>query len=147
VNSPVISTKDAEPVTILPDMLALSDAATQLAQSAFEAAKNALAPMVVVEGRPKASLIEQHQYLAHGLSWIATYTEVFRQMNDWAQRLDAEGKFGDTEALILQIGCGEYLNQLLGGIPMSQNEMIRLSDFGIDWHALKGAGSPRRAWP
>jgi (2S)-methylsuccinyl-CoA dehydrogenase len=142
VNSPVISTKDAEPVTILPDMLALSDAATQLAQSAFEAAKNALASMVVIEGRPKASLIEQHQYLAHGLSWIATYTEVFRQMNDWAQRLDAEGKFGDTEALILQIGCGEYLNQLLGGIPMSQNEMIRLSDFGIDWHTLNGADSP-----
>ena len=34
-------------------------------------------------------------------------------------------RFGETEALILQIGFGEYLAQLAGGIPMSQSEIVR----------------------
>ncbi|MGA0301831.1 MAG: acyl-CoA dehydrogenase family protein, partial [Paracoccaceae bacterium] len=41
------------------------------------------------------------------------------------------GRFGETEQLILQISFGEYLNQILGGIPMSQNEIVRLSDLGL----------------
>jgi (2S)-methylsuccinyl-CoA dehydrogenase len=35
------------------------------------------------------------------------------------------------EALILQISYGEYLNQIVGGIPMSQGEVARLQDLGL----------------
>jgi len=35
------------------------------------------------------------------------------------------------EALILQIGTGEYLAQILGGIPMTQGEILRPSDLGL----------------
>ena len=38
----------------------------------------------------------------------------------------------DIEALILEIGCGEYLWQLACGIPMSQGEMTRPQDLGLD---------------
>ena len=36
------------------------------------------------------------------------------------------------EKLILQIGAGEYLAQLRGGLIMSQGEIARLSDIGVD---------------
>ena len=40
---------------------------------------------------------------------------------------------GEMEKLILQIGFGEYLAQIAGGIPMSQGEVARLSDLGVTW--------------
>jgi (2S)-methylsuccinyl-CoA dehydrogenase len=46
-------------------------------------------------------------------------------MHAWAERLNGEGKFGEVEQLILQIGLGEYLWQIYGGIPMSQGEILR----------------------
>jgi len=66
------------------------------------------------------------------LSWLATYVESLRQMQNWAERLQADGKFGEIEQLIHQIAFGEYLAQLRGGIPMSQGEIIRLNDIGVD---------------
>ena len=36
-----------------------------------------------------------------------------------------------SSALILQIGFGEYLAQLAGGIPMSQTEIVRPHDLGL----------------
>ncbi len=38
---------------------------------------------------------------------------------------------GETEALILQIGFGEYLAQIGGGFPMSQGEIVRPADLGL----------------
>jgi (2S)-methylsuccinyl-CoA dehydrogenase len=45
------------------------------------------------------------------------------------------------EALILQIGFGEYLNQIAGGIPMSQGETARLADLGLAWTPGRGRGA------
>ncbi|NNC59288.1 MAG: acyl-CoA/acyl-ACP dehydrogenase, partial [Erythrobacter sp.] len=50
---------------------------------------------------------------------------------DWAARGSAGGRFGEVEALVLQIGFGEYLHQLISALPMSQNEMLRPGDLGI----------------
>ena len=41
----------------------------------------------------------------------------------YAERMQAEGKFGEIEDLQVRIGFGEYLAQILGGIPMSQGEI------------------------
>ena len=38
---------------------------------------------------------------------------------------------GAAEELIVRIGFGEYLHQLLGGIPMSQNELVRPAELGL----------------
>ena len=54
------------------------------------------------------------------------------EMSNWADRLSGIGKFGEMESLILQIGAGEYLAQLQGGLIMSQGEIARLSDVGGD---------------
>ncbi|MEM7683783.1 MAG: acyl-CoA dehydrogenase family protein, partial [Pseudomonadota bacterium] len=63
--------------------------------------------------------------------WMATYVESLRQLQGWASRLMEDGEFGETEHLILQIGFGEYLWQLYGGIPMSQGEIVRPQDCGL----------------
>ncbi len=118
--------------TLLPDLLTLAGKAITPAEAVFEQAKSSVREIVTKDGRVSGGLIEEHQNAAHGLSWIATYVEALRQMHKWAERLQADGKLGEIENLLLQIGFGEYLAQLRGGIPMSQGEIIRLQDTGAD---------------
>ena len=76
-------------------------------------------------------MIETHQTAAHGVAWLATYKESISQMVKWAENLSEEKKFGQPEQLLLQIGVGEYLGQIVGGIMMSQGEIFRLNDIGL----------------
>jgi len=83
------------------------------------------------EGRVDPLRLETHQVQAHGLAWLATYTESLRQMHNWAAALAAENQFSTSNQLILQIGFAEYLQQIIGGIPMSQSEILRPQDIGL----------------
>ena len=65
------------------------------------------------------------QSMLHGLAWVATYVEALKQMSMWADKLYKNHSFSRTEHIILTLSFNEYLNQLLGGIMMSQNEIIR----------------------
>ncbi|MEP2781772.1 MAG: acyl-CoA dehydrogenase family protein [Pseudoruegeria sp.] len=116
---------------ILKDLLSLTSASLPTVENLFETAREVLRGQVTKDGRVSSGLIEEHQYSAHTLSWLATYREALRQMQAWADRLSADGKFGEIEQLIHQIAFGEYLNQIFGGIPMSQGEVARLQDLGI----------------
>jgi (2S)-methylsuccinyl-CoA dehydrogenase len=71
------------------------------------------------------------QAAVHGLAWLATYVEALRQMLGWAKRLEASHRFGENERLLLTCAFGEYLAQIAGGIPMSQNETVRLAELGV----------------
>ena len=75
--------------------------------------------------------IDNAQHAAHGFAWLSTYVEALRQMQRWAERLEAQGKFDEFEQLILSAAFGEYCAQIAGGIPMSQGEVVRLSDLGV----------------
>jgi (2S)-methylsuccinyl-CoA dehydrogenase len=68
---------------------------------------------------------EAEQHAAHGLAWLATYVEAVRELAAYAERLDQEDRLGETEALLVGIGLGEYLDQIWSGIPMSQGEIVR----------------------
>jgi (2S)-methylsuccinyl-CoA dehydrogenase len=116
---------------ILPKLLTLTGAAVAPVEALFETARESLRALVTDGDRISGALIETHQCAAHGLSWLATYTEALRQMQAWAERLQDQGKFGEIEQLIHQIAFGEYLAQIKGGIPMSQGEIMRLSDLGL----------------
>ncbi|WP_151717379.1 acyl-CoA dehydrogenase family protein [Gemmobacter serpentinus] len=118
---------------LLADLEALTKAALPEIDALFISAREALRAKVSRDGKISAGLLEQHQFAAHTLSWLATYTESLRQLSAWADRLQAAGSFGAMEALILQIGFGEYLAQIAGGIPMSQNETARLADLDQTW--------------
>jgi (2S)-methylsuccinyl-CoA dehydrogenase len=117
----------------LPDLQALTAAALPEVEALFTAGRDGLKAAVTVDGRISALALETRQFQAHALSWLATYVEALRQLNAWAGRLTEAGQFGAMETLILQVGYGEYLNQIAGGIPMSQTELARLSDLGLTW--------------
>jgi len=123
-------------------LLALTGPAVAAAEGLLERARAAVAARVVAEGRVSGRLLDAHQYAAHGLAWMATYVESVRQLHLWAERLAGEGRFGETEALLLQIGCGEYLAQLAGGIPMSQGEIVRPQDVGLGEDDLRQMMTP-----
>ncbi|HUS54889.1 MAG TPA: acyl-CoA dehydrogenase family protein [Thermohalobaculum sp.] len=99
-------------------------------------ARGTLAGRVSAQGRVSGGKLEAEQYAAHGLAWLATYAEGLAQMAGWAERLESAGKFGEIERLILAIGCGEYLCQIAGGIPMNQGEIIRPAEIGVGEAAL-----------
>jgi (2S)-methylsuccinyl-CoA dehydrogenase len=116
---------------LLSDLLDQTAAAVDSAESLLAAARARLAARVSTGGRVSNKALEADQMAAHGLAWTATYVDALREMRAWAGRLDAAGKLGETEALLLQIGFGEYLAQLHGGIPMSQGEMARPQEIGL----------------
>uniref|UniRef100_UPI003BAA2DF4 acyl-CoA dehydrogenase family protein n=1 Tax=Stappia sp. TaxID=1870903 RepID=UPI003BAA2DF4 len=87
--------------------------------------------LVAVDGRISSARMEEEQRATHGLAWLATYAEALKQLDAWAARLGEEGAFGETEELTLRIAFAEYLAQVFGGIPMNQNEIVRLADLGI----------------
>jgi (2S)-methylsuccinyl-CoA dehydrogenase len=122
---------------LLPDLLPACAAATEAAEQLLKSAAAAVADRLRrPDGRMDPDLLETEQFAAHGLAWFATYVEALRQIHHWAERLEADGRFGELEALILQAGFGEYLSQLMGGVPMSQVEVCRPADLGVSSEAL-----------
>lgn len=110
--------------TQMADAVALLDEYKALARTRIS---ETLAP----DGKVDRAAMETHQHIAHGFAWIVTYIETLRETANWAARLEAEGKFGDIEALLSQILFAEYCAQMSGGIPMNQGETIRPSDLGL----------------
>jgi (2S)-methylsuccinyl-CoA dehydrogenase len=105
------------------------------AQGAVEALYNeglaSVRARVSRDGKIANDLFEADQHAAHGLAWLATYVQGLKELIHYAERLQAEGAYGETEELLNQIGFAELLAQVYGGIPMSQGEFVRLSDFGL----------------
>ncbi len=77
------------------------------------------------------------QRATHGLAWLATTIEALRQMARWAHALAEENRLGECEKLIVQAAFGEYLSQILGGIPMNQNEIVRPGDLMLDDEVMR----------
>ncbi|MFK7879332.1 acyl-CoA dehydrogenase family protein [Roseobacter sp.] len=116
---------------VLDDLLDLTSSALRPVDTILDAAKSRVKDMVSENGRVSGDLIEMHQTAAHGLAWLATYTQALHQMKRWAENLQSKGTFGETEQLLLQIAFGEYLWQIYGGIQMNQGEILRLQDLGL----------------
>ena len=119
-------------MSLTPDaVLALSAAALGPVKQLIAKAASQVRTLVSTDGVVSGELIDREQAAAHGLSWYATYGAALQELHDWAQRLNDEGLYTPTESLILQIGFGEYLAQLTGGVPMSQLEVVRPADLGL----------------
>ena len=111
-------------------------------EALFADARRAVAGRVTVEGRAMARVFDREQRATHGLAWLATYVEAIRQLSSYAERLQAAGAFGEVEELLVRIGAGEFLAQVLGGIPMSQGEIVRLADLGLNAAAVASRLTP-----
>jgi (2S)-methylsuccinyl-CoA dehydrogenase len=86
---------------------------------------------VMVEGRVVARLFDREQRAAHGLAWLATYVEAVRQLAAYAERMVSDDSLGEIEEHLVRIGLGECIAQIVGGIPMSQGEVVRPIDLGL----------------
>jgi (2S)-methylsuccinyl-CoA dehydrogenase len=91
---------------------------------------------VAVAGRIDPRLFEAAQRATHGLAWFATYAEAIRQLSNYCERMSTAGRLGETEELLVRIGAGEFLAQMAGGIPMSQGEVVRPADLGLEARAV-----------
>lgn len=128
---------------VIDDLLATTRSTLAPVDRLLEAAKSAVRATVSQDGKVSNALVEENQTAAHGLAWLATYAQSLHQMQLWAEKLDADGKFSETEQLIHQIAFGEYLCQISGGIQMNQGEILRLHDLGVsttDQNAFSNAG-------
>jgi (2S)-methylsuccinyl-CoA dehydrogenase len=97
---------------------------------------------VMVEGRAVGRLVDREQRATHALAWYATYVEALRQLAAYAERLQEAGILGEIEEQAIRIGAGEYLAQVIGGIPMSQNEIVRPSDLGLSMTQVAARMAP-----
>ena len=110
------------------------------------AAVQATRERLLVDGQLDVALAHRHQRLLHGLAWIATTAEALACAARWGQRLHAASRLGRPERLLLAIGIGEYLEQLSGSLPMSQNELFRPGELGLAGAAAALRAQPSVAW-
>jgi (2S)-methylsuccinyl-CoA dehydrogenase len=115
----------------VPELIPLLESATEAAAALRDRAVEAVAAKVSSGGKIDGAALEREQRAAHGLAWIATYVEAIRQITDYARRMEGEGRFGEMERLLVQIGAAEYLSQLFGGVMMSQGEIVRMHELGL----------------
>ena len=104
-------------------------AATQYADAALDA----------LRGRLAGSSLDAEQHAAHGYAWIATAAAALEALAGWHERLEAPSEIDD---LIVTIGFGETLAQLIGGLAMGQNEIVRPSALGLENRADELATNP-----
>ena len=119
-----------------PKLVALAREATQAVDALLAEATAAVRKRVTVDNRMVDGLLDREQRATHGLAWLATYVESVRQLAAYAERMHAGGGLGETEELLVEIGIGEYLAQIQGGIPMSQGEIVRPADIGLAGEAV-----------
>jgi (2S)-methylsuccinyl-CoA dehydrogenase len=112
-------------------LLALAREATLAAEAILHDATAAVRARVRVDTHTVERLFDREQRATHGLAWLATYVEGIRQVTAYAERAHHAGALGEVKELLVQIGIGEFLAQMQGGIPMSQGEIVRPADFGL----------------
>ena len=105
--------------------------AVRAAEQVFGKAKLAVSALV------QSDAFDRHQHEAHGLAWLATYVDTLKALASYASKLSTQNKFGEIEQLLVKIACGEYLQQVAGGIPMNQTEFFRVENLGLDLKAIR----------
>ena len=113
------------------DLIPLLQSAAEAASILRDRSRDAVAGKVSQGGKIDGEALEREQHAAHGLAWIATYAEALNQVASYARRMSDEGRFGEMEALLAQIGAAEYAAQLYGGVVMSQGEIARAHELGV----------------
>ena len=113
------------------DLVELGREATAAADALFADAVARVRERVFVEGHSVGRLFEREQRATHGLAWFATYVEAIRQLAAYAERMARGETLGELEEHLVRIALGEYLAQMVGGIAMSQGEVVRPTDLGL----------------
>lgn len=84
------------------------------------------AARVALAARVEGSRIDEHQRAAHGFAWIATSVAALEATAAWAARSGTA-----LDHAVARLAFAETLAQLVGGLPMGQNEIVRPADFNL----------------
>lgn len=96
--------------------------ALDAAQTYRDAAREALSQ------RLAQSPIDTEQRAAHGFAWIATSVAALEAVAGWRA---ANGEANPQDERVARLAFAETTAQLIGGLPMGQNELVRPADLGI----------------
>ncbi|KHS46101.1 acyl-CoA dehydrogenase family protein [Novosphingobium subterraneum] len=80
--------------------------------------------------RLEGARIDEHQRAAHGLAWIATSVAALEAVAEWAERSGSA-----LDQAVARLAFAETLGQMVGGLPMGQNEILRPADLGLSAEA------------
>jgi len=72
--------------------------------------------------------IDTEQRAAHGFAWIATSVAALDAVLEWAE---AGNGANPLDEMVARLAFAETIAQLVGGLPMGQNELLRPADLGI----------------
>lgn len=116
---------------ILPDLTTRLARAVDVTKALLAKVTTTIQERVIEGGEISAAALEREQHAVHGLGWAATYAEALAEMAAYAARMEAEGRLGELESLLVQAAFGAYLAQIAGGIPMSQGEILHPHELGL----------------
>jgi len=139
MRQPAFASAVADPAS---GLVSMARGAVHAAEALLADAAAQVRERVSAAGRIAGPKLDREQRAAHGLAWLATYVEGIRQLTAHAERMQSAGRLGDIDELIVRIGLGEYLAQILGGIPMSQVEIVRPADLGLGMAAVAARLTP-----
>ncbi|WP_310498542.1 acyl-CoA dehydrogenase family protein [Sandarakinorhabdus sp.] len=107
----------------LPGLMAQANA--DIAVFLAAATANVRAQVAGPDGRIDRARIQSDQHLVHGLAWAGALAQTLVQVESWAMRLMAQGRFGSIEALLAQGAFASFGGELQSGIQMAQGETVR----------------------
>lgn len=117
-------------------LIALANDAVTAAECYVAGVRERIEVLVAPQGKVDSRSLDRFQRAAHGLAWLATSVATLNAVAAWGTRHLQEGSLQRGDELVIAIGFGEYLGQLVGGLPMSQNEIVRPADLGATDEAL-----------
>ena len=118
------------------DWISSAVAAADAAHAYAKAVQERVSSVICASGRVDSAAVDREQRLVHGFAWIATTAEALKTGAEWADRSRRADRFGEIEALTLRVAFGEYLAQLIGGVPMSQSEFARPGELSVSDAAI-----------
>jgi (2S)-methylsuccinyl-CoA dehydrogenase len=86
------------------------------------------AALEALRHRLASNPIDAEQRAAHGFAWVATSVAALEAMDAW---LDANGGGSQLDRNVAHLAFAETIAQLVGGLPMGQNELFRPADLGL----------------
>jgi (2S)-methylsuccinyl-CoA dehydrogenase len=130
------------PFGAMSDWMTAARAALGAARDYGTSVRQAVAAVVAPHGTPDPALLTREQHRVHGFAWVAASIAALEAAADWAVRAELAGRFGEAEELTLRIGFGEYLAQIVFGLPMSAQEIVRPHGLGTEADARAMAAHP-----
>ena len=97
--------------------------------SALDAARAfRAAALDTLRQRLERRAIDAEQRAAHGFAWVATSVAALEAVHGWLERnCDAN----PIDAKVARLAFAESVSQLIGGLPMGQNEIFRPGDLDL----------------